>query len=98
MGEEERVLSLRGSDADVFALGWGVQQATCTGYFKKENANTFGFTKRWFKLHGHVLLYYENEHKSKAKGVIDVSEATISITPVCFACQAYRAGAPAFVS
>ena len=66
---------------DVFALGWGVQQATCTGYFKKENA-TFGFTKRWYKLQGHVLLYFENEHKSKAKGVIDVSEAAIAITPV----------------
>lgn len=87
MGDDESGASPCPSDLDVFALGWGVQQATCTGYFKKENANTFGFTKRWFKLQGHVLLYYENAHKSKAKGVIDISEAVISIELVCFACQ-----------
>jgi len=67
---------------DSYRLGWGVQETLCSGYFKKENAKTFGFTKRWYKLQGHVLLYYENEHKSKARGVIDVSDATISIKAI----------------
>ena len=69
-------------ESDVYALGWGVKKTTCSGYFKKENAKTFGYTKRWYKLQGHVLLYYENEHKSKAKGLIDVADAIISITHV----------------
>ena len=69
-------------ESDAYVVGWGVQQATCSGYFKKENAKTFGFTKRWYKLQGNVLLYYENEHKSKAKGVIDVSAAAICIAAV----------------
>jgi hypothetical protein len=70
------------NEDEVYAVGWGVQKAMCSGYFKKENAKTFGFTKRWYKLQGHVLLYYENEHKSKAKGVIDVTDAAISIVAV----------------
>lgn len=73
-------------ESDAYVVGWGVQQATCSGYFKKENAKTFGFTKRWYKLQGNVLLYYENEHKSKAKGVIDVSAAAICIAAVCARC------------
>jgi hypothetical protein len=62
--------------------GWGGDKITCAGYFKKENAKIFGFTKRWFKLQGNVLFYYENEYKSKAKGLIDVSDASIAIVPV----------------
>ncbi len=72
----------RWDESDAYVVGWGVQRATCSGYFKKENAKTFGFTKRWYQLHGNVLLYYESELKSKAKGVIDVSGAAICIAAV----------------
>ncbi|KAJ1479571.1 hypothetical protein T484DRAFT_1902670, partial [Baffinella frigidus] len=66
----ERSATLKHGTLDAAQQGaWArAQPVACAGYLKKGQAKVFGYTKRYYVLRGHVLLYYETEGDAASGG------------------------------